>query len=88
MAKHYVAMDEARFFFSRGICQWLETLKSDCQAYLVENAGCREGRYDSRKYSILTNTLIEHFTTLPERFREELEFRQLTRISPQRQIQN
>ena len=83
-AQHYVVMDEAVFFFSPEICGWLESLQKDCQNFLEVNAARGTAEYDTREYARLTTLLLNHFRDMPERFRTELSFRQLTQTPTQR----
>ncbi len=49
VAQHYIVLDEAIFFFSKKTCDWIEDVKADCQALLVEDAGRREGSRNPSK---------------------------------------
>jgi hypothetical protein len=75
---HYVVMDEALFFFSPQTCAWLETVQHDCQEFLLAHASRNTPECNSREYSAAQHKLLEDFKALPQRFRTELAFRQLT----------
>jgi hypothetical protein len=78
---HYVVMDEAIFFFSSETCAWLQSVQQDCQKFLEANASLRTPEYNSAEYTQIQRKLLDDFQALPERFRSELSFRQLTRKS-------
>jgi hypothetical protein len=75
---HYVVMDEAMFFFSPETCAWLQSVQQDCQKFLEANASQGTPEYNSKEASKAQLKLLEHFKAMPERFRNELGFRQLT----------
>src|SRR5271166_1108191 len=79
VAQHYLVMDEAIFFFSPETCSWLASLQKDCQEFLEALASRNTPtEYSPTAYSSSQRKLLEHFKAMPERFREELGFRQLT----------
>ena len=75
---HYVVMDEAIFFFSPETCAWLQSVQQDCQKFLEANASRGMAEYNSREATQAQLKLLEHLQAMPERFRSELSFRQLT----------
>jgi hypothetical protein len=75
---HYVVMDEAIFFFSPETCAWLESVQRDCQAFLEAHASRNTPEYNSTEYNSAQRKLLDDFHALPDRFRHELSFRQLT----------
>jgi hypothetical protein len=76
VARHFVAIAEARFFFSSATCQWLETVREDCQKLLDLSAEPTPANAQAR--AELKRKLAAHVKAMPERFRDELSFRQLT----------
>lgn len=79
-AQHFVVMDEAIFFFSPATCAWLDSLKADCQNFLEAHAlRINLDEHKPMEYAALQTKLVAHFRAMPERFRQELSFRQLTR---------
>ena len=77
--QHYVVMDEAVFFFSPDICEWLEVVKQDCQKLVETNSVRGTSEYKPREYADIAIILADHFKAMPERFQNELSFRQLTK---------
>ena len=77
VTRHFVAIDEARFFFSSTTCEWLEMLREDCEALLGEFAKPTPANAKDRRE--LKSKLLEHLKAMPARFSDELSFRQLTR---------
>lgn len=78
VAAHYVVIDEAMFFFSSETCDWLRSVKADCQKFLELNAAEGTTEYNSKEATAAQLKLLDDFNALPERFRSELSFRQLT----------
>ena len=76
---HYVVMDEARFFFSDTIFVWMQELQEDCQKFLLAHASRGES---PQEYSDTIQRLVDHLTGMPQRFQQELSFRQLTQSPP------
>lgn len=76
---HYIVMDEAIFFFAPETCAWLKSVQSDCQKFLEEGASMNTPEYNSTEYNKAERKLLEDFQALPEQFRHELSFRQLTK---------
>jgi hypothetical protein len=74
----FVAFDEAAFFFSPATCEWLKTVRDDCQAFLEARAGQREGTGDSRQKADTEIKIVAHFRAMPERFHDDLSFSQPT----------
>jgi hypothetical protein len=70
------AIGEAQFFFSPETCRWLETVRDDCQALIEQSAQPTPANAQDR--AALRSKLFTHFRAMPERFRNELSFRQLT----------
>jgi hypothetical protein len=67
-----LTFDEAAFFFSPSTCEWLRTLKVDCQAFAeVTNES-------PSKVAALKNTLMGHLRAMPKRFHDDLSLGQLT----------
>lgn len=79
VAQHYVVMDEAMFFFSPETCAWLQSVQKDCQKFLEEHASFPTVEYNSTEYGKAQRRLLDHLKAMPERFRNELSFRQLTK---------
>jgi hypothetical protein len=83
VSKHYVVMDEAIFFFSAETCVWLELLQNDCQKFLEARASrSTPAEYNPAEYHASQRKLLDNFMEMPERFRKELGFRQLTQSAP------
>jgi hypothetical protein len=78
IVQHFIVLDEAMFFFSSETCRWIKSVMDDCEALLIADAARRAGG-DSTEYASLQQKLLKHFEALPDRFRGELGFRQLTR---------
>lgn len=79
VAQHFVVIDEAIFFFSPATCEWLDSLKVDCQRFLEARAlRSNPAEYKPTECAQLQIKLVDHFKAMPERFRQELGFRQLT----------
>jgi hypothetical protein len=76
--KHYVVMDEAMFFFSPETCLWLKSVKQDCQKFMEANASLGKPEHNSMEHTNTQRKLLDDFQAMPERFRNELSFRQLT----------
>jgi hypothetical protein len=74
----FVAFGEAEFFFSPATCEWLKTVKDDCQAFVEAADARREGRGDSRQYLDREHELDRHFREMPKRFHDDLSFSQPT----------
>ena len=72
----FVAFGEAEFFFSPATCEWLKTVKDDCEAFRSENAIRQEGKGAPQEYADLHHKLSGHFQAMPERFRDDLSFSQ------------
>ena len=72
---YFRVFDEAPFLFSETTCKWLETIRADCEAvlYATRQAGAAELGSDKQL------ELGRHSRALPERFRDDMSFRQLTR---------
>jgi hypothetical protein len=76
VAPHFVVIDEARFFFSDAVSDWLAVLKKECQALMVAQAsGLSRDPMDVAKK---TAHLLERLEEMPAVFASELGFRQLT----------
>jgi type II secretory pathway pseudopilin PulG len=78
----HAKLNEAEFFFSRDICDWLRALREDCNNLLVLRStehlpGAPAGEIANRS-TRLTDALIE----MPRRFENELGFRHVTRNFP------
>jgi hypothetical protein len=71
----YLIMDEARFFFSTDLCDWLASLKGECENLIAASvaSGTDPGKA-SHQSQIITKRLFE----MPTRFGYEMQFRQLT----------
>jgi len=83
---HYVVMDEALFFFSPQTCAWLESVQHDCQKFLDAHASLNTPEHNPREYTTAQLKLLEDFKALPQRFRKELAFRQLTQDETRSQL--
>jgi hypothetical protein len=79
MARHFRTLDEAGFFFSPATLQWLKDVRGDCQAFLDVNEAWRTWRRDSAERQDLQHKLARHLRDMPERFHDDMSFRQLTR---------
>jgi hypothetical protein len=79
---HYVVMDEAIFFFSPDTCAWLQSVQQDCQKFLEVHASRGRPEYNPTEFTNAQSKLLNDFRAMPERFRTELAFRQLTRKGP------
>jgi hypothetical protein len=88
---HYRVIEEARFFFSDKTCQWLEAARDDCQKFIAAsafrlptpppmwNADTKQFQEPSpTRFSELRNQLVSHFDAMPNRFRHDMGFAQLT----------
>lgn len=72
---HYVVMSEARFFFPGEIFAWIQELEKDCQSFLVS----RPSRSTNPKaFAEKSQRLVDKMNEMPQRFQQELGFRQLT----------
>jgi len=81
VAPYYRVFDEAKFFFSPATCKWLETVRADCQAFLDLNAMRQQAGLDPRaqdQFLEMHHKLAGHFMVMPERFCDDMSFRQLT----------
>jgi hypothetical protein len=79
VVQHYVAMDEAIFFSSEETCDWLKSIQEDCQQFLEGRASKNTAaEYKAREDANRQIQLVAHFRDMPERFRKELGFRQLS----------
>ena len=76
---HYTVMSEASFFFSDEIVSWVKELEADCQRFLLAHASQPT---NPPEYSSAQRRLIDQLRGMPERFRKELRFRQLTQTEP------
>ncbi len=77
VTRHFVAIDEARFFFSSTTCEWLEMVRGDCEALLEESA--KPTPANAKNRAELKSKLNAHLKGMRARFSDELSFRQLTR---------
>jgi hypothetical protein len=77
VTRQYVAIDEARFFFSQTTHQWLETIRDDCQALIEASAAPTAQNAQDR--AAMKLKLYEHLKAMPKRFDDDLSFRQLTK---------
>jgi hypothetical protein len=72
-------LNEAAFFFSTDICEWLHKLRTDCSDLLVMRAAQRQAAGASpyaAEIARRSNDLVETLRDMPRRFRER------TRVSP------
>lgn len=75
----YASFDGIEFLFSQATCKWLDgDVMLDCIA-VVSARQQGETVGNSEAYVELKRKVITHIQSMPERFREELSFRQLTR---------
>jgi hypothetical protein len=74
IAQYFNALEEARFFFSDDICQWLHTLRHDhCERLLeAHTTGAAPAEIWSR-----INRIVELLGEMPACFEKELQFPQL-----------
>jgi hypothetical protein len=82
---YYVTLEEAPFFFPKDICDFLSVLQADCQRILEMQAERRSSGPDNPKWGLQgdqivseTSKLSNLYRAMPSRFREVLQFRQLT----------
>jgi hypothetical protein len=66
--------DEAAFLFSPATCEWLRTIKDDCQAFAEVTDGCG----DPRMAAALQSKLVDYLRAMPGRFHDDLSLGQLT----------
>jgi hypothetical protein len=71
----FVFLDEAAFFFSPTTCEWLQTVREDCGAFLLATAN-RVGEEAPQEHADLHHTVVGHLSAMPERFRDDLSFSQ------------
>lgn len=79
VTQHLVVIDEAVFFFTQETCDWLESVKADCQRYREMEASSRElaADYKPRDSANLQLRLSGYFQEMPKRFETEFRFHQL-----------
>ena len=79
IASSYVILDEAVFFFSPKLCDWLQEVRVDCQQCL-ELIAERKGQpsLKAREYAELQKKLFNHFRAMVPQFKKDLEYQQLT----------
>jgi type II secretory pathway pseudopilin PulG len=89
VAPRYRVIDEAKFFFSPATCEWLEAVRADCQEFLEWNAKPKLitpppslplsfSDVRGTELAKLKSALVNHFSAMPDRFRDDMNFRQLT----------
>jgi hypothetical protein len=82
----FLVLDEARFFFPRDICLFVEALVTDCQRILELHGRRQSLKEGSCKWFPLGDQIVDERTKLdkirlgmPERFKDVMAFAQLTR---------
>jgi hypothetical protein len=77
----HAKLNEAEFFFSSEICEWLRTLRKDCSDLLILRSGQHLPNAHTRAEEIArrSNNLFDTLVDIPRRFEGELGFRHVTR---------
>ncbi len=75
VARCVSVIDEARFFFPVETGEWLEDVKAECKACLDADDAPEQPRLRAD----LESKLVARFRSMPEQFRDDMSFRQLTR---------
>ncbi|MBS0641252.1 MAG: hypothetical protein JSS43_15365 [Proteobacteria bacterium] len=75
LSPYYIAIKEARFFFSPSFCVWLQTVWDlDIMGFIAARADP-----GSQQFSDAMKRLLAVYNEMPERFSAEMMFSQLTR---------
>jgi type II secretory pathway pseudopilin PulG len=72
-------LNEAEFFFSRDICDWLRKLREDCNNLLIMRGTPHLPNAPPSEISALNTRLVDTLIEMPHRFERELGFRHVTR---------
>ncbi len=74
-------LNEAEFFFSSDICDWLRTVRKDCTDFLILRSGQHLPDAHTRAGDIASrsNQLFDALVDMPRRFEGALGFRHVTR---------
>jgi type II secretory pathway pseudopilin PulG len=75
----HAKLNEAEFFFSRDICDWLRKLREDCNKLLVMRGTPDVPNAPASEIMALSNRLVDILIEMPHRFEKELGFRHVTR---------
>jgi hypothetical protein len=77
--QYYVLLDEAHFFFPKDVCDWLRTLREECQRLLIARS---MQPVVASEIAAQTTHLVDLLAEMPQRFENELGFRHVTRRAP------
>lgn len=75
----YATLNEAEFFFSPHICDWLRTLREDCSQLLILRSTQHLPGGPASEVATRSTRLADVLVEMPHRFENELGFRHVTR---------
>jgi hypothetical protein len=78
----YAALNEAEFFFSPDICDWLRTLREQCNQLLIQRSTQHLPGAPASEIAARSTHLVDLLTEMPRRFENELGFRHVRRTAP------
>jgi hypothetical protein len=78
----HAALNEAEFFFCPEICDWLRTLREQCNNLLILRSTQHLPGAPASKIAALSTHLVDLLTEMPRRFENELGFRHVRRTAP------
>jgi type II secretory pathway pseudopilin PulG len=78
----HATLNEAEFFFCPDICDWLRTLREQCNRLLVLRSTQHLPDAPFSEIATLSTHLVDLLTEMPRRFENELGFRHVRRTAP------
>jgi type II secretory pathway pseudopilin PulG len=75
----HAKLNEAEFFFSKDICNWLRKLREDCDNLLVLRSTAHLPTAPASEIATRSTRLVDILVEMPHRFENELGFRHVTR---------
>jgi hypothetical protein len=78
----HAKLNEAVFFFSPDICDWLRKLREDCNNLLVLRSTVQLPGAPASEIATRSTRLVDTLVEMPHRFEKELSFRHVTRDFP------
>ena len=75
----HAKLNEAEFFFSPDICDWLRQLREDCTNLLVLRSTAHLPGAPHSEIATRSTRLVDTLVEMPHRFEKELGFRHVTR---------
>jgi hypothetical protein len=75
----HAKLNEAEFFFSKDICDWLRKLREDCNQLLIMRGTPDVPNAHPSEIAAQTTRLVDVLAQMPYRFENELGFRHVSR---------